>query len=191
MNNQDNRVIKTREDIEAALLKLLQKKTIYKITVTELCQVARIHKSTFYRHYLDIPDLQNKVLQARFSDTFDSMHYGNFFDAPETFLAELDYAFQKNMAEVTLLAQGQEHLFFDQLVERLSDKIYAEGRIGKTPENDMRLRSLFSAILINAPKYCGDQEENQRFHVLVASVVRFFFPEHCRASEHGARSQIR
>ena len=106
-------------------------------------------------------------------------------------MAELDYAFQKNMTEVSLLAQGQGHLFFDQLVERLSDKIYAEGRIGKTPENDMRLRSLFCVILINAPKYCGNQEENQRFHTLVASVVRFFFPEHCGGPERGACSPIR
>ena len=176
MNDQDIRVIKTREDIASAFFELLQKKPMHKISVAELCQTARIHKSTFYRHYLDIPDLRNQLLQALFSDTFASIRsYTEFFDAPEAFLTELDYAFQKNVAKVKLLAQDQEHLFFEGLVNRLSERIFETGRLEKTGENSLRLEILFSSFLINAPKHSGDREQNQKFHALLASLIRSFF----------------
>ena len=60
MNEQDKRVIKTRESIEKALFELMRTKSLEKITVVELARTARIHKSTFYLHYLDIPDLYTK-----------------------------------------------------------------------------------------------------------------------------------
>ena len=62
MNEKDIRVVKTKESIEQALFQLLRTKPLDKVTVVELARTARIHKSTFYLHYLDIPDLYAKTL---------------------------------------------------------------------------------------------------------------------------------
>ena len=62
MNERDMRVIKTKESIEKAFFDLLGTKPLDKVTVVELARAARIHKSTFYLHYLDIPDLYTKTL---------------------------------------------------------------------------------------------------------------------------------
>ena len=75
MNNQDLRVLKTIENIENAFFELLGSKPIEKITVAELARVARINKGTFYRHYLDIPDLYMKTMQKALSDPLAEADY--------------------------------------------------------------------------------------------------------------------
>ena len=50
----DLRVEKTKGSIVNAFLSLRARKPLEKITVKELCQLARINKSTFYTHYSDI-----------------------------------------------------------------------------------------------------------------------------------------
>ena len=66
MNLQDKRVIKTLEGIEKAFLELLSVKPVEKVTVTELADLARINKGTFYLHYQDIPDLYSKIMLKNF-----------------------------------------------------------------------------------------------------------------------------
>lgn len=53
-NKTDRRVKRTENAIFKALSTLASKKPLTAITVTELCQLADIHKSTFYLHYHDI-----------------------------------------------------------------------------------------------------------------------------------------
>ena len=63
----DIRSQKTRQTIAECFLELLRKTPVSKITVTEICAMANINRATFYKHYLDIPDLQktleNELLQ--------------------------------------------------------------------------------------------------------------------------------
>jgi len=61
MNSYDARIRYTRMVIEDCFLALLQEKPANKVTVTELCQMAQINRATFYKHYLDIPDLLEKT----------------------------------------------------------------------------------------------------------------------------------
>lgn len=87
MNSFDVRVRYTRMIIETSFLELLKTKHVSKITVTELCQKARINRATFYKHYLDIPDLLEKLEENLFSQiraAFDNRAAGL-----ETFLLEM------------------------------------------------------------------------------------------------------
>ena len=54
---KDLRVVKTERAIYRALIELLQKKELEKITVSELAELAEINKATFYLHYADIYSL--------------------------------------------------------------------------------------------------------------------------------------
>jgi len=65
MNENDLRVIKTRENIETTFLELLDKKSFSQITVGELISSCRISKGTFYYHYRDKYDLAEKLLKKQ------------------------------------------------------------------------------------------------------------------------------
>ena len=66
---------KTDVAIKEALVKLcMQKKSIKKVTVKELCEEANISKSTFYLHYHDIDYIFESV-GNKFQLTFKKQHY--------------------------------------------------------------------------------------------------------------------
>lgn len=52
---------KAQKRIFRAFLELSGVKSIDKITVSELCERADVNRSTFYRYYYDIYDLQSKM----------------------------------------------------------------------------------------------------------------------------------
>jgi len=53
----DLRVLKTKDALHAGLVALLKTKPLEKITITELCQQAKINRGTFYLHYQEINDV--------------------------------------------------------------------------------------------------------------------------------------
>ncbi len=57
----DNRIEKTKRSIYNAFIELRAKKPLEKLTVKELCEAARINKSTFYVYYRDVYDLSDKI----------------------------------------------------------------------------------------------------------------------------------
>lgn len=67
MNSIDARVRYTRMIIEQSFLELLKQKPVAKITVTELCEKAQINRATFYKHYLDVQDLLDKLEEQLFT----------------------------------------------------------------------------------------------------------------------------
>lgn len=87
MNSFDVRVRYTRMIIETAFLQLLKEKPVSKITVTELCQNAQINRATFYKHYLDIPDLLEKLEEELFTQIRSA--FENHIVSPKTYLMEI------------------------------------------------------------------------------------------------------
>ncbi|HCC00573.1 MAG TPA: hypothetical protein DEP42_05090 [Ruminococcaceae bacterium] len=59
----DLRARYTLKIIQETFLTLLEKKSLDKITVSELCAVAQINRSTFYRHYRDVYAIVEKNVQ--------------------------------------------------------------------------------------------------------------------------------
>lgn len=57
----DRRVKYTKNIIKSTFLNLLKEKDIKKISVSEICTIADINRATFYRYYLDIYDLLDKI----------------------------------------------------------------------------------------------------------------------------------
>ena len=60
-NNQKRK--KSQEQIEKIFLQLIQKKNIDEISVSLICEIADLNRSTFYANYIDIYDLAEKVKQ--------------------------------------------------------------------------------------------------------------------------------
>ena len=64
MNKANNKKRKASvEKIEKIFLQLIQKKNIEEISVSTICELSGLNRSTFYSNYIDIYDLAEKVKQ--------------------------------------------------------------------------------------------------------------------------------
>ncbi len=66
MENQ--RIRLSKKMLKEALIHLLQKKTIEKITIYELCDAAQINRTTFYKYYGNQYDLLDEIENEFFAD---------------------------------------------------------------------------------------------------------------------------
>lgn len=57
----NQRVALTKRLLKESMIRILQKKTIRQVTVTELCQTAGINRSTFYAHYRIPSDVLSEI----------------------------------------------------------------------------------------------------------------------------------
>lgn len=69
MAKDNQRVMITKRLLKEALFRLLERKPLDKINITELCEEAGINRATFYRHY----SLPRDVLVDTGVDLFDKM----------------------------------------------------------------------------------------------------------------------
>lgn len=117
----DLRVEKTEKAIKNAFLELRSGKPLEKITVRELCLLARINKSTFYSHYEDIYQLSDTLE----SETILSMLRGisltheTSMRNPDLFARELCLTFMSHLPIINTLFSGKER-------GRLADKLETE-----------------------------------------------------------------
>lgn len=63
----DRRTKYTQQIISNTLIDLLEEKELNKITVSEICEIADVNRATFYRYYLDVYDLLEKI-QTNFTN---------------------------------------------------------------------------------------------------------------------------
>ena len=69
----DRRTKYTKKVIQDTFIELLEQKDIKKITVMELCKIADINRATFYRYYIDIFDLLEKM-EDEFVEEFQNSY---------------------------------------------------------------------------------------------------------------------
>lgn len=77
MNTPNNkRKRDSQEKIEKTFLQLFQKKNISEISVSKICQIAKLNRSTFYANYTDVYDLVEK-LKNRMAEEFAEFQISN------------------------------------------------------------------------------------------------------------------
>lgn len=177
----DLRVIKTKRAIDHALLELLQKKSIDKVTVAELSKKAEINKGTFYLHYTDIYDLYQNALKEHLIKMVDALDFMNqIFDDPDTFSRKLvirsttksifenDPFFSKDNERFNQSAQ----LFF---CNALSSKVLSFHQIPATNENIIKLQFIFTGA---GSLFRYDFHEDLELIIkVISSTIRNLFPE--------------
>ena len=63
---ESNKRLKTKRNIEEAMVRLLEKESFDQITTVELAQESGISRSSFYTHYRDKYDMIERYQQALF-----------------------------------------------------------------------------------------------------------------------------
>ncbi len=120
----DKRTFKTQLAIKSAFLTLAAEQGsggIYKVHVNDLCRKAIINKSTFYRHYEDIPRLIETMRAELADDIFQSVtRRDTLFSAPDEFLEAIRCAAREKEREIMILFPA-ESLW--SLLERLNYKL--------------------------------------------------------------------
>lgn len=98
----DARVRYTKMVIRKTFIELLDKKPINKITVTEICDKAEINRATFYKHYLDIYDLLEKMeeeLEREYIGRLSRLEENGM----EEMLRDILTVFKENLSEYSAL----------------------------------------------------------------------------------------
>jgi AcrR family transcriptional regulator len=126
----DIRIEKTESAIKAAFLELRTRKPPEKIKVKDLCDAAKINKSTFYAHYQDIYALSDALEEETICQILDSIsgvRVKDYWDKPDLLTRELFAAFLQNkqITDVLFSGRGQSH-FADRNEEGLRTRIDRE-----------------------------------------------------------------
>lgn len=109
----DLRMEKTEKSIKNAFIELRSRKPLEKITVKELCSIARINKSTFYSHYRDIYDLSDAMEAEIVESVTNSISHPEYIiENPAAFTQELFVAYlsQSSLTDTVFSGNESSHL---------------------------------------------------------------------------------
>lgn len=116
----DLRVVKTRKTIGEAFLELRSKNALEKIKVKELCELALINKTTFYKHYQDIYVLSEEIENETILSIISSFeHMNSLFTDPDGFVKGLYYAFKSHERLIMTLFSGRMNVLIDKVEKQL------------------------------------------------------------------------
>lgn len=68
MNKSESKYFNTATKMDLALISLLKKKSFEYITVSEICEIAGVNRSTFYLHYETVGDLLEETTRYLLND---------------------------------------------------------------------------------------------------------------------------
>ncbi len=145
---EDGRVRYTKMRIRSAFYELIQEMEPEKITVTAICKKAEINRATFYKHYLDVPDLTDK-LQEETIEQFAAKLNNAMKDSPETFIIDVLQFMKSNMQDKTLAGVINMHTaakFTSKITSMIYHyfSVYMKSQIKNVPEEDQDI--IFSYI---------------------------------------------
>ena len=101
---QDPRSAATKEKIINAYIQLLSETKQENISALEICEIANIHRSTFYRHYEGINDIEidiEKTVLKTFSGILDNTPLDDFTNGRKTFLRTVSETIRNDLSFYT------------------------------------------------------------------------------------------
>ena len=127
LRKQDPRSAATKEKIIEAYVQLLSETKTEFISASDICEIANIHRSTFYRHYestndIEI-DIENTVLKT-FSDILDNTPLDDFLNGRKEFLRTVSETIKSDLPFYTkILLVNQRVGFIEKINETIRNKL--------------------------------------------------------------------
>ena len=115
----DRRVKYTKKVIMDTFISLLEEKEIKKITVSELCNIADINRATFYRYYLDIYDLYDKIQDEFVSELKEIIinNHNNYISTSLLVKSILDALLREKKLSKIIFNKKNNLLFMDDILD--------------------------------------------------------------------------
>lgn len=137
----DLRIVKTRISIRKAFFKLRAKNSLESIRITELCKIAIINKTTFYKHYKDIYALSEEIENETIKSIMDSFKYmDSLFSDPYNFVKGFYHAFKSQEKTILILFSDRINVLIDKIEKQLKShysSLYSD------PGKDITMSFLF------------------------------------------------
>lgn len=116
----DARITATLQRIEDAYLTEKAKKSISEIKVIDICQLAGINKTTFYRHYRDIYDLADTVENRVVSELISHFRpIGMLLTDPEIYIKESMEVSKRYLDLLEVVFDHRKYLLVSKIEEAL------------------------------------------------------------------------
>lgn len=148
---EDRRTRKTKKAIESSFLTLLERKSINRITVAELCRMADIGRGTFYLHYMDVYDLYDRLedelsagLYKLFEDAFPSTDRDN----SRRLAHELTAYIEDRRELFLLLTREDNRSSLQRITRRFSEKVINENLL-LHPDGNARYDAMESVFVVS------------------------------------------
>lgn len=125
----DRRTIRTENLIKETFTNLLMIKNIKDITVTEITNMANLDRRTFYLHYKDIYDLNDKIIEEflnKFRKVLESSKCTEMLNQnPLSFIRIiLNYLFENRNLCIANLSTNYNNDITEQLLHIVHDKVF-------------------------------------------------------------------
>ena len=147
----DLRMIKTRMQIKNAYMALREKLMPEKIKVKDICEMAMINKTTFYKHYTDSIELCNEIEDNAIDRVIASFsERERIFETPKAYMAGLLAALDQESANLKVVFRGKQELLCAKLEERLGR--FYEGKV-HSEEDKLKLSFAIGGFVRVAKEY--------------------------------------
>jgi AcrR family transcriptional regulator len=133
----DLRIIKTKNNIQEAFLKIRAKNALKKIKVTDLCKMALINKTTFYKYYQDIYALSEEIEDAIIAECINDLKGLDYLNNdPYEFINGLLDAFSSRKEQIMIMFSDRLNVLIDK-VEKILKMYWLPENY--TPEEYLKL----------------------------------------------------
>lgn len=123
----DRRVKYTKMVIIQSLLHLMEENPLSKITVTDICKLADINRSTFYTYYTDPYDLLTQIEDELFEDIKGVLENSPVLDADFEFMVKILEYIAKNSALCKIIfSVHDDKAILQRIINLAHDKSIAE-----------------------------------------------------------------
>lgn len=187
----------TRQAIMYSLLKLLQEKSIDKITVKDICELCEINRNTFYYYYSDIYQVLEELLKFETEKSLkEDQKYESFY---EDFLKRYHLIIEYKKAVYNLYNSKNRDLilkYFQDITEDFVEKyVYKEVKGKKLLPEDIKFIIDFysSSIIGNIFRWMrkGMQEKQEQliyklsvsYQATIKALIAQFEENNCKKSD--------
>ncbi len=124
MNTENNkRFMTTEENIINAYNRLASTKRVDRITVSDICRAAGIHRTSFYGHFQDIHALQSKVAALQLQKLLDCFMRDGTWNLREGLQMQLQFFYDnRNILKRNLRSEVNENRFIDFLSQQVTER---------------------------------------------------------------------
>lgn len=140
----DLRIVKTKKGIREAFIELRKKTDLERIKVKDICSIALINKTTFYKYYQDIfalsDELEDEVLDL-FWETFSTKDC--LFSDPARFLADMPKALDVHEELFLILFRDRFNVSFPKMEKRFKEYY---GKTNPSPYEDIYLSFVLGGV---------------------------------------------
>lgn len=129
----DRRVMYTKMVLKNSLIGLLKEKPLSRITITEICEKADVHRATFYSHYDNQYDQLNHLEIKFFNDIISYLDQMEFGCEPLKVIERLlDHILENREFCCILLGSHGDSFFEEKLAEILRKNVFSLWKVDKS-----------------------------------------------------------